>query len=84
MTERNIRRQFVERDLSRGFYNRTSRIIFAGDTKEQAERTDNKERITEGQEVTVSDLIDNIEVNVDRARGRRTRGRGRKVYPKQT
>lgn len=70
MTERD-RRQFVERDLSKGYYSRTPRIIPAGDRNEEKKRREDRERIVGGQEGAFS------------VRGRRTRGRGRKIYPKE-
>ncbi|MEK7517776.1 MAG: hypothetical protein AAB583_04455 [Patescibacteria group bacterium] len=80
MTERKLGREFVERDLSQG-HKVKQRIIFAGNEAEEIDREDNRRMVVQEQNVPISNLVDIREASGER--GRRTRGRRRKIRPKE-
>ena len=78
MTERYIRRtEYIERDLSQG-HKVKQRIISARNKAEEEDREDNRRMVVREQNVPISNPIDIREASGGE-RGRRTRGRRRKI-----
>ena len=75
--------EFVERDLKeRNFYGRQRPdVIFEGDAYQKKRRKENKKMIERGQGIEIDDLTQVS--NTINAQGRRSRGKGRRINPKQ-